>query len=141
MTDQNTAPQPVQPQPIDVNKRVEQYIKLRDIIKSMNDSHAEKMQPFLQAKEQLETVLKQHLHTQNVESVKTSSGTAYLSTKNSASVADMEALWNHVVTTGSFDLLDKKANVTAVKDFVEKNGVAPPGVNFNSMTTLGVRRS
>ena len=38
-------------------------------------------------------------------------------------------------------LLDYKANVTAVKEHIEKhNGQAPPGVNYSEFRDVGVRR-
>jgi len=38
-------------------------------------------------------------------------------------------------------LLDRKANVTAVVDFIEENNAPPPGVNLNQVYVVGVRRS
>jgi hypothetical protein len=46
-----------------------------------------------------------------------------------------------VKTTNNYDLLDRKANVTAVKDYVSENGTLPPGVNLSSIKTVGVRRA
>jgi hypothetical protein len=46
----------------------------------------------------------------------------------------------HVIQNNSFELLDKRANVTAVKDYVKEHNTTPPGVNLSSITSIGVRR-
>jgi hypothetical protein len=46
----------------------------------------------------------------------------------------------YVIDNNLFDLLDRKANVTAVKDHVKEKGALPPGVNLSAIETVGVRR-
>jgi hypothetical protein len=53
----------------------------------------------------------------------------------------MSAFWTYVVSQGDFDMVDKKANPTAVAEYIEKNKSPPPGVNFSVMETIGVRRA
>jgi len=45
-----------------------------------------------------------------------------------------------VIGSEAWDLLDRKANVTAVSDFIEENNAPPPGVNFSTTYVVGVRR-
>jgi hypothetical protein len=120
--------------------RIEQFVKLRDMKKIIQDRHKEELAPINDAMEGLQQVLAQVMNTQNVDSVATSAGTAYLSTKDSASAADMDAFWAYCTTQGAFDMLDRKPNVTAVREYVEANGVPPPGVNYTKIVTVGVRR-
>jgi hypothetical protein len=47
---------------------------------------------------------------------------------------------NHVISTKNFDLLDRRANSTAVREFIKKNNVQPPGVNLSAHRTVGVRK-
>lgn len=126
---------------VDISKRVEQYIQLRDEIKRREDEHKEKMKPFKEALEKLNGILLDHLNVINGESVKTGSGTVYRTSKKSASLADPDAFMRFVIGNEAWDLLDRKANVTAIADFIEENQSAPPGVNFSTTFIVGVRRS
>jgi hypothetical protein len=126
---------------IDLEKRIGQFIKLRDLKTEIAQKHADELKPINEAMEQLKEVMKAGLDKLNVDSAKTSCGTASFTTKASASIADKDAFWAHVVTQGAWELLDYKANVTAVKDYIENNnGNQPPGVTYNSFRDVNVRR-
>lgn len=125
---------------VDINVRINQYVSLRDKIAALDKAHKEKMAPFREMLDTLGGVLLNHLDTIAADSVATPSGTVYKTVKNSASIADGAAFWHFVESSGAWDLVDKKANVTAVKEFIEQNNMAPPGVNFSSIATVGVRR-
>lgn len=127
-------------QPYDINKRVEQYIKLRDLIASKDEAHKLAMAPYRETLEQLNCALLAHLNQIGGDSVRTESGTVYKTEKRSASLADKSAFWAHVVVNAEWELLDWKANAPAVADYVEKHNTLPPGVNFNVTHVVGVRR-
>jgi hypothetical protein len=120
--------------------RAGQFIKLRDLKKTIEDRHEEELKEINETLEQLKDVMAKELNAVGADSVKTTSGTVSFTSKATASLADASAFWNHCVVTGNFDLIDKKANVTAVRDYIDQNGVAPPGVNWNVFKTIGVRR-
>lgn len=125
---------------VDISKRVEQYIRLRDEIKRREDVHKSEMKPFKDALEKLNGALLDHLNQINGDSVKTQTGTVYRTAKKSASLADPDAFMRYVIGSEAWDLLDRKANVTAVEDFIEEHQSAPPGVNFSTTFIVGVRR-
>ena len=127
-------------QMVDIATRVGQFVKIRDLEKEIKERHEAELAPLKQVKSELEEILRQALLSQNVESFKTSAGTAYLSTKESASAEDVGVFWAYCVSQGVFDMLDKKPNLSAVREFIETHGVPPPGVKFNSIVTVGVRR-
>jgi hypothetical protein len=124
-----------------VEKRVKQYIELRDVLKKMDDAHDEAKKPLVELQNLLTGWMQNFLEQAGADSVKTSEGTCYSTTRFTASLADPEAFMAFVKTTDNFDLLDRKANVTAVKDYVSENGTLPPGVNLSSIRTVGVRRA
>lgn len=135
-----------------VEGRVAQYVKLRDMIRKMEEDHKQKITPFKDTLEQLGSWLLAQLDQQKVESARTNAGTVYRSIKRSASIADENAFWTYVITSGNFDLLDKRANITAVADFIaEQTQKAktdpnvqvgpPPGINYQERFTVGVRRA
>src|SRR2546426_602167 len=97
---------------IDLEMRAGQFIKLRDMKSEMEERHKAELAPIKEAMEALKTVFAAGMDTLNVDSVKTACGTISFTSKSSASVADKDAFWTYVVTTGKFELLDYKANVT-----------------------------
>lgn len=130
-----------QDEPVDVELRAAQFIKLRDLKAEIAERHKAELAPINEAMEGLKQLLSKGLDSLNVASAKTACGTVSFTTKSSASVSDMDAFWAYVVTTGQFELLDKKANVTAVREHIEQhNGQAPPGVNYSEFRDVGVRR-
>lgn len=126
--------------PEDLDLRTDQFIRLRDLKAQMKERHDAEMKPINDAMEGLKSVMAKAMDALHLDSVKTSSGTVSFSTKVNVSLADPNAFWNHCVVTGNFDMVDKKANPTAVKDYVQKNGVAPPGVNYHPFRDVSVRR-
>jgi hypothetical protein len=125
----------------DINKRVDQYVKLRDHIKALKDANKKALAPFEETLEQLNSVLLAHLSSLNVDSAATGAGTVYRTDKKAAGLADKAAFWNYVLNNKAFDLLDYKANVTAVEDFIANNKAPPPGVNYSVTHVVGVRRA
>jgi hypothetical protein len=65
-------------------------------------------------------------------------GTAYFSSKKTATIADKAAFRRFVIGGELFDLLDWKANAIAVENFVKENKELPAGVNFTVEQTLRV---
>ena len=124
-----------------VSKRIKQYIDIRDAIKAANDKHAAAMKPLLEVQEALTGWMQKFLDHSGADSIKTQEGTCYSTTKYTASLADPGAFMEYVITNSAWDLLDRKANVTACKDFVTEKGTLPPGVNMSSISTVGVRRA
>jgi hypothetical protein len=134
---------PIQASPttnVDVEKRVGQYIKLRDLKAEMTEKHDAELKPVTETMLMIEEELKSALNAVNATNMKTDAGTVSLSTKASASAADINAFWTWVITQGAFDMLDKKPNVTAITEYVQQHGVPPPGVNYNTRQGIGVRR-
>ena len=127
-------------QTVDFNKRVDQFVKLRDFIKQREAAQKEELKAHKETLKLLEGVLLNHLNSVGGDSVSTASGTVYKSEKKSATLADKEAFWAYVVSQGLWELIDYKANVTAVDDYVTKNNTPPPGVNFTTMHVANVRR-
>lgn len=126
---------------VDMDLRVKQFVALRDKKKAIKKKHEEELKPYEEAMDALETFIMSQLQAMNANNIATDAGTAYLSTRVSATVGDAEAFWNEVLSSKNFDLIDKRANAPAVTAYVEKHGHAPAGINYSTMLTLGVRRS
>ncbi len=117
------------------------YVKQRDIIKEKNDAFAATMKPDTDLLNDLTAWLTNRLETVGAESVKTKAGTVYTTTRYSASLADAKAFMDFIIANNKFELLDRKANAPAVREFVAETGSLPPGANLSAIQTVGVRRA
>lgn len=131
-----------QPQPtVTVDEQVEKYLEIRNLIKEMDDAHSEKLKPLREIQEKIGGWLQAFMEQSGSEAVKTKHGTAYATTKYSATLADPDAFMKFVIANGKFDLIDRRANLTAVKDYVEENSTLPPGCNLTAVKRVNVRTS
>jgi hypothetical protein len=132
---------PVQP-PIDIAKRIDQFVRLRDKIAEIKKRHKDELAPYNAALDQLAGMLLHHLTSIGTDTASARGvGTVYRTEKPKASIADSEAFRRHVIGSQDFDIVDWKANAPAVRAWIEENGGPPPGVNFSIEATVGVRRA
>src|SRR5688572_32247290 len=103
--------------PNDISIRVEQYVKLRDKIRDMDDKHKETMRPYRELLEQLNSMLLQHLQWIGASSASTTAGTVYRTEKKTATLQDAGAFRSYVVQNSLYELADIRANITAVADY------------------------
>lgn len=126
--------------PEDMDKRVEQYIQIRDALKRIDADHDAKRKPLVDLQQVLSGRIQVFLDENKLKNIKTKHGTAHTTTRYTASLADPDAFMRYVEENKAFHLMDRRANATAVKDYVKEHNVPPPGVNLNALTTVGVRR-
>ena len=122
-----------------VDKRVGQYIQIRNKLKEIDKEYDDKRKPLVELQNILSGWMQEFLTKSNAESVRTAHGTCYQSTRYTASLADPEAFMNFVIANKQFDLIDRKANATACRDYAEEHKTLPPGVNMSAVKTVGVR--
>lgn len=123
-----------------VDQRVAQFIQVRDALKKMDERHEQERKPLVDVQTLLSGWLQQALTAAKAMSIKTPHGTCIASTRHTASVADADAFMKFVIANQEFDLLDRRANSTACREYAEKHLQPPPGVNISSIQTIGVRR-
>lgn len=119
--------------------KVEQYVQLRDYKKKADDEFKESMTRVNEAMKKLEGELMAGLDAEGVESIRGSTGTAYIKTQTSASVKDREEFLKFVFTTKNLELLDVRANKKIVRE-LGAQGTVVPGVNYTEIKQVGVRR-
>ena len=141
MTDTTTVDINQIPLPDNVDELVAQYVKLRDRIKEADDAHKKKTAGARELLDKLNGKMLERLNDLGGDSVKTSSGTVYRTTKKSASIADGDLFRGWVIENGAYDVVDWKANANAVEDFIKAEGTPPPGVNYSQTYLVGVRRA
>jgi hypothetical protein len=126
---------------LNVNKTVDNYIKLRDRKRELEAAAKEQVAPFIKLMGEIETQLLAYMQQTGVDSVATPGGTAYQSTVPRATIKDGAAFREWVINNDEFDLVDWKANPRAVQEYIANSrGQTPPGVNASTFTTVRFRR-
>jgi hypothetical protein len=67
-------------------------------------------------------------------------GTAYRSTRASATVGDWDTFLDHVRENEAWEMLERRVNKTAVEQFKAEDGDLPPGVNWSETQVVNFRR-
>jgi hypothetical protein len=67
-------------------------------------------------------------------------GTAYRSTRSSATVADWDAVLDFVQKNEAWEMLERRVNKTAVEQFKSVEGDLPPGINWSETQVVNFRR-
>lgn len=86
----------------------------------------------------LDGLLTKELETAGAKNIGTRYGTIHTVTRYSASLYDPQEFMDFIFRTENWDMLDKKANVTAVRDWVETHKTLPPGVRLAASTRLSI---
>jgi len=126
------------PQPA---KLIEEYIALRDAKKHADETYAEFIKVnYSDRMDELERVLLDTLNKLGVDSLAGQSGTVYRKLSTSVTVADAREFRRHVIGDEDWDVIDWRANKTAINDRVENGEALPPGVNRTTFFSVGIRR-
>jgi len=67
-------------------------------------------------------------------------GTAYRSTRASATVGDWDALLEHIQKDDAWEMLERRVSKAAVLQYKEENADLPPGVNWSETQVINFRR-
>jgi hypothetical protein len=123
------------------------YVELRDRkaeIEKQAEIEKKKLTVIMDA---IEEKIKEKMHEQGSTSIKTPHGTAYIAYKESATVADWEAVLGYITSNERWDMLERRVSKTAVKSIMDEDkdgnytNPPPPGVNFTRFETVNIRRS
>lgn len=121
---------------------VAKYIQLREKKAQLKAAYEEQVSKLDAVQDKIEAVLLAQFDADGVESVRTSAGTAYVTSRASASVADRDSFKEFLNRQEDpYTFIDLRVNKTAVEQFKAENGDLPPGVNWNEIRTVNFRRS
>lgn len=126
---------------IKIDKVVTAYIQLRDKKAEMKKEFDLATAGINEQLEALENFIMEKTNELGVDSFKTEAGTAYRYETVSATVGDWDKTLEFIKSTDSWDMLEHRVSKKAVEGYKEAYGEIPPGINFTSMFTIGVRRS
>lgn len=117
------------------------YIKIRDKraeLKAAFEQQDEGLEMQLNA---LKAALLDYCKTQNIDSVRTPSGTFYRTMKTRYWTNDWDAMNRFILENEVPQFYEKRLNQTVVKQFLEDNpDVLPPGLNSDSEYVITVRK-
>jgi hypothetical protein len=122
-----------------LSELVEKYIALRNKKRELKSTYEEQVAGIDGTLDKIEAKLLQVFDQTGMESVRTDFGTAYKSTRSSASVADRDLFMDHVKRHGDWQLLEVRCSKQAVEQYKDVNGDLPPGVNLRSEIVINVR--
>jgi hypothetical protein len=139
--DSSDMPGPALPGVPELDKLINQYVQLRDRKRAIEAQHTAQLAPYRKVMSELEGMMLEYMQKLGTDSVSTPGGTAYQTTKRSATIKDGAAFRKFVVETGAYNLVDWRANANAVFDYLGAHeGSPPPGVNPSSRVTVNFRR-
>lgn len=131
----------VAPPPLTAAQMIEKYIALRDKKDEIKKQHTKQLEPYVQVMDQLEGMILNQLNQNNLDSMRSDSGTAFKSTETSVTVKNWQETFGFIRANGLWDLLEARVNKTAALSVIEETKAPIPGVNVTQTTVVRVRRS
>lgn len=124
----------------EVEQYVETYMEVRERMRELDERYKKEKEPLLEAQNLISGWLMDYMENNGLKNFKTNAGMCGTTTKYSASLADPQAFMDYIKANNAFELLDRKANVNAVKEYIKENNAPPPGCNLSSFKMITVRK-
>lgn len=119
---------------------VQAYINLREVRAQRKSAYELADSQDKQRQAKIEAEFLRRFSDRGIDSISARGvGTAYASTRTSATVADWDALLSFIRENEAWEMLEHRVSKTAVDQFREVNDDLPPGVNWSVARTIGVR--
>lgn len=116
------------------------YMKLRNQKAEMKAAYEASVASIDSKMEKLEAYLHAQMLADGVTSYKSEHGTAYLSTTDTATVSDWEAVVEYIKSNDAYDMLERRVSKTAVRAYMERDGQVPPGITFGQRQSVNFRK-
>ena len=126
-----------------LDELVANYIKLRDKKSQLKKQYDEKVAKVDAVMDKMEAIILKTFQDSGIDSARTDAGTAYISTRTSATEGSREEFLSWVLQDPDERsiFLENRVSKVAVEQFKAANDDLPPGINFRSEVTVGVRRA
>ena len=119
---------------ISIDKLVQIHAKIKSKIEAL-DSQVAKLE---EQRTEVRLAIKDMMKDQNLQTVKTTSGTVTLMTKTRFNTQDWDSFKKFVLEHEVVDLLEKRIAQSNMAQFLEENpGLVPPGMN--AITSFDIR--
>lgn len=120
-----------------IEELIKGYLQRRDALQKAEDEFKTRVAPVKSELEKIEAALMKLMTADGVTSAKTPEGTAYISKVASVKVVDWDAALEFIQQRGTWDLLERRINKTALKDVEEP----VPGVALDYIQRVNIRRT
>ena len=126
---------------IPVDKLTKAYLRIRSKRAELANKFKEEENNLLDQMEKIKKALLDYCKSHNVESVKTSEGVFYRTTRAKYWTSDWEQMHKFILEHEVPELLDKRLNQSNMRQFLEENpDVVPKGINVDSEYIISVRK-
>ena len=126
---------------LSAEKLTKTYIKIREKRASLSASYKEKDTALVNQLDMVRQGLLNYCEKHGVESVKTSEGLFYRTTKTKYWTSDWESMHKFILQHEVPELFDKRLNQSNLKEFLEDNpDVYPEGLNKDTEYVITVRK-
>jgi len=128
---------------MEIGKLVELYIALRDRRSTRKKSFEVDDDSDKRNQEKIEAKLLSHFNTTGTDKAGCAAGTAYISHRTSATVADWEIVSDFIKENMEerWSMLEHRISKKFVEAYVEDQKELPPGINMTKELTVNVRRA
>lgn len=118
------------------------YITLRDNRAQRKAAYTDDDASDKMKQDKIEAEFLRRFNERGIDNVSTKGvGTAYRSTRASATVADWDMLFDYIMDNEAWEMLERRVNKTAVEQFRAANDDIPPGVNWSETQVVNFRRT
>ena len=114
------------------------YRQVKAKVAEIEARHKKELEDYKSNMMKLEGFIDAFLADNKLVNVKTKYGTAYWKMKWSASLLDPDAFMKFVRESERWELLDRKANVAAVRDYAKTESELPPGAKLDSVRKVHI---
>tara|TARA_Y100001951_G_C11158457_1_gene193353 strand:+ start:4 stop:402 length:399 start_codon:yes stop_codon:yes gene_type:complete len=126
---------------LSAEKLTKAYIRIREERASLSTSYKEKDTALVNQLDMVRKGLLDYCEKHGVESVKTSEGLFYRTTKTKYWTSDWESMHKFILQHEVPELFDKRLNQSNLKEFLEDNpDVYPEGLNKDTEYVITVRK-
>jgi len=124
-----------------ISELVAKYVEVRDKKAQIKAEYDGKIAKVDEVLDKIEAALLKTFETTGMDSVRTEFGTAYTSTKTTASIADPDAFISFCKENNAWHMLQKRVAQAAVEQYKDEHEVLPPGIDWRVERTINIRRS
>lgn len=124
-----------------IDKLIARYIAIRDRKSDLKKKYDADVAELDDALGKIEKALAEHMNSTGAERIGSASGVAFFASERSATVADREAFFDYLETSGNWHLADIRAAKKHISDFRDEMNDLPPGINWREAKVVRVNRA
>lgn len=122
-----------------IQQVAEGYVTLRNFKRSLEAKHKEELKPINVDMKKMEAFMLDLLNKQGAQNVSTAEATIYKSKRVSVKTENWQDFFEFVQANEAWHFLTKSVSKTMVQEYLEEEGVLPPGLSISTEQILGVR--